>query len=152
MSNTPCELCPFLSSLPTVIALFVLTIEHYTFSGCILLDQDVLGYSRRLSQTTIFSWLNKEFISPRYKPVTTQRLSPKCTLMIKDLCWATEVLIGQVQLSKIRFYGNQLKQDNWALSALLNIYTSGCKYLFTYHLFAIFFLSCLLSEELLRLC
>lgn len=66
--------------------------------------------------------------------------------MIKDLCWATEVLIGQVQLLKIRFYGNQLKQYNWALSALLNIYTSWCKYLFTYHLFAIFYHVCFLKS------
>lgn len=66
--------------------------------------------------------------------------------MIKDLRWATEVLIGQVQLSKIHFYGNQLKQDNWALSALLNIYTSRCKYLFTYRVFAISYHVCFLKS------
>lgn len=65
-------------------------------------------------------------------------LSPQNTLKIKGLSWATEVLIGQVQLSTISFCVNQLKQNNWELSALLNIYTSRCKYLFTYHLLAIF--------------
>lgn len=91
------------------------------------------------SQTTVFSWLNEEFISPTYKG----RLVPKSTPRIKDLSWATKVLVDQVRLSKIRFYVNQLKQDNWELSALLNIYTSWCKYLFTYHLFAIFITSAL---------
>lgn len=99
--------------------------------------------AERGSQTTVFSWLNEEFISPTHKEVITQRLVPKSTLKIKDLSWATEVLIGQIQLSKISFYVNQLKQDNWEMSALLNIYTSWCKYLFTYHLFAIFITSSL---------
>jgi hypothetical protein len=61
----------------------------------------------------------------------------KSALKIKGLHTATEVLIGLVQLSKISFWVNQLKQNNWELSALLNIYASGCKYLFASHLFAI---------------
>ena len=91
------------------------------------------------SQTIALSWLNEEFISPTYKG----RLVPKSSLKIKDLSWVTKVLIDQGWLSKISFYVNQLKQDNWKLSALLNIYNSWCKYLFTYHLFAIFITSSL---------
>lgn len=90
--------------------------------------------------------LNKEFIfififgtkETSWRPIVSPPLpAKKCTLNIKGLSTATEVLIGLVQFSKISFCVNQLKQNNWKLSALLNIYASGCKYLFTYHLFAI---------------
>ena len=98
------------------------------------------------SQTTAFSRLNEEFISPTYRG----RLVPKSTLKIKALSWVTKVLIDRGWLPKISFNVDQLKQDNWKLSALLNIYISWCKYLFTYHLFAIFITSSLYKAALNR--
>lgn len=87
-------------------------------------------------------WIKSLFLQGA-KGWLPRRLVPKSTLKMKGLSWATEVLIGQVQLSKIIFYMNLLKQVNWELSALLNIYASRCKYLFTCHLFAMFITSTL---------